>query len=114
MTSHCIHGFPHEQCASCRTCQHGQAASACTRCRTAVTPRTQPPVSGDAHPTQPHAGFEIFYEPSLSGWRYRAPDAAPSALSYRSAFLARKAVDQLATAPATGRTPASPKAKRRT
>ena len=30
-----------------------------------------------------------------SGWRYRGPDEAASPLSYRSAFLARKAVDQL-------------------
>ena len=40
-----------------------------------------------------HAGHEIFYEAAVSGWRYRAADAAASTLSYRSAFLARKAVD---------------------
>jgi hypothetical protein len=114
MTSQCIHGFPHEQCASCRTCQHGQPATACPRCRAAVTPRTQPRVSADAHPTQAHAGFEIFYEPSVSGWRYRGVDAAPSALSYRSAFLARKAVDELASAPPPVRSSAGSKGKRRT
>ena len=43
-----------------------------------------------------HAGFEIFYVPEVSGWQYRAPDSTTSALSYRSVFLARKAVDEVA------------------
>jgi hypothetical protein len=50
-------------------------------------------------PSEEHAGFEIFYVPAVSGWQYRAPDSAPSRLSYRSAFLARKAVEQLRAAP---------------
>jgi hypothetical protein len=46
---------------------------------------------------QEHAGYEVFFETETSGWRYRTPDAAGSPLSYRSAFLARKAIDQLDT-----------------
>lgn len=46
-------------------------------------------------PSEEHAGFEIFFVPAVNGWQYRAPDSEPSPLSYRSAFLARKAVDQL-------------------
>ena len=101
MTSSCIHGVPAEQCASCKTCLHGQAAGACVRCRSAALSRkakAAPPAVVDS--PQQHAGYEIYFEPDVSGWRYRATDAAPSELSYRSAFLARKAVDQLASAPA--------------
>ena len=50
-----------------------------------------------AQPPQQHAGYEIFYEPESSGWRYRAADSVDSPLSYRSAFLARKAIDELGT-----------------
>ena len=89
----CIHGFPSEQCVSCRTCEHGNPAAACAKCRTTTTTRkvAEPVVD---QTTQEHAGYEIFYEPAVSGWRYRAADAAASPLSYRSAFLARKAVDE--------------------
>ena len=48
-------------------------------------------------PVEEHLGYEIFYVPAVSGWQYRDPDARQSPLSYRSAFLARKAVDQLPT-----------------
>jgi hypothetical protein len=96
-TTQCIHGFPAEQCSSCRICAHGQMTSTCSRCRAATTSRartTKP--STEIHPSQSHAGFEIYFEPRVSGWRYRADESAPSPLSYRSAFLARKAVDELA------------------
>jgi len=70
-------------------------ASSCVRCRAtlAARPSSKTPVA--SHPSEKHAGFEIFFEPAVSGWRYRGPDEAASTLSYRSAFLARKAVDQL-------------------
>jgi hypothetical protein len=95
MTAQCIHGFPLQQCVSCRTCPHDQVTSNCARCRAeaAVRRRTQPAVE---HESQEHEGYEIFYEPAVSGWRFRGADDAASPLSYRSAFLARKAVDEAA------------------
>jgi hypothetical protein len=89
----CIHGFPSEQCGSCRTCAHGLSASACPRCRAAVAPRKAPDPTGDLS-VHEHAGSEIFYDPDVTGWRYRPVDGAASARSYRSAFLARRAVDE--------------------
>ena len=105
MTSHCIHGFVPEHCASCRTCAHGQAAGACLRCRSAVTSRKATPPMVAELPQQ-HAGYEIFYAAEASGWRYRGADAAPSRNSYRSAFLARKAVDELGSQPVAVKTTA--------
>ena len=100
MTTLCIHGFRTDECASCRTCPHGLSAARCGRCvavRRAVS-RHPKVVSTQTYPSEQHAGFEIFYVPAVSGWHYREADAAPSPLSYRSAFLARKAVDELAAA----------------
>ena len=99
MTSPCIHGFRTDQCSACRSCPHGLVSSRCGRCLKAVsTPalRRASLNTHGAHPSEERAGFEIFYEPALNGWRYRADEAAPSVESYRSVFLARKAVDQLA------------------
>jgi len=100
MDSRCIHGFPTQQCGACRTCPHGLTASACVRCRALASAagRQRSAPSVKTHPSEEHAGFEIFYVPALSGWQYRAPDSAPSPLSYRSAFLTRKAVDQVRAA----------------
>lgn len=107
MTAQCIHGFPTQQCVACRMCPHDQVTSSCARCRaeSAVRRRTQPDVE---HASEEHAGYEIFYEPAVSGWRFRGTDEAASALSYRSAFLARKAVDGLGD----GGGPTRPAAKR--
>ena len=100
LTALCIHGFRTEECASCRTCPHGLNASRCGRCIAATRAVSRRPrvVSTQTYPSEQHAGFEIYYEPTVSGWHYRGADAAPSLLSYRSAFLARKAVDELAAA----------------
>ncbi len=106
MTTQCIHGFPSSQCMSCRTCQHGQTATNCPRCRAATTARK--PAALTDQPTEAHGGFEIYYEPAVSGWRYRGEDSSPSTLSYRSAFLARKAVDALPDG-ATSEPAAAPK-----
>jgi hypothetical protein len=108
MSAQCIHGFPTQQCIACRTCQHGQVTSTCTRCRAPVTTR-QVAAAAAAAPvpaTEAHGDYEVFYEPEVSGWRYRSAESEASRLSYRSAFLARKAIDQLAAEPA-------PKAKAR-
>ena len=106
----CIHGFPAEQCVSCHTCEHGNPAATCTRCRASATARKAVVPAGD-QTAHVHAGHEIFYEAAVSGWRYRAPDAPASTLSYRSAFLARKAVDELQRTGASADKPA--KRKRR-
>jgi hypothetical protein len=101
MTSPCIHGFRTEQCAACRSCPHGLVTSQCGRCiKASSSPalRKAAITTHGHHPSEERAGFEIFYEPALNGWRYRADESAPSVESYRSVFLARKAVDQLATA----------------
>lgn len=101
MTSPCIHGFRTEQCAACRPCPHGLVTSQCGRCmKASSTPALRKAAiatHGD-NPSEERAGFEIYYEPALNGWRYRADESAPSVESYRSVFLARKAVDQLAAA----------------
>ena len=99
MTAPCIHGFRADECAACRTCPHGLVSSRCARCLKAVsTPalRRAGINSHGVHPSEERAGFEIFYVPALNGWQIRAADEATSAESYRSIFLARKAVDHLA------------------
>ena len=101
MTSSCIHGFRTDECSACRTCPHGLVSSRCARCLKAVsTPALRKAAinSHGSHPPQEHAGYEIFYVPALNGWQVRAGDDGPSAESYRSVFLARKAVDDLVTA----------------
>jgi hypothetical protein len=50
--------------------------------------------------TATYHGFEIVFTPEVSGWQYRAPDSSLSRMSYRSAFLTRKAVDALGAEPA--------------
>ena len=89
----CIHGFLTGQCVSCRTCEHGQTTSACPKCRATAGARAKVAEPTGDRSTLTHRGYEIFYEPVVTGWRYRGPDSVTSPLSYRSAFLARKAVD---------------------
>jgi hypothetical protein len=98
MSSACKHGFPIEQCAACRTCPHGHPASACGRCITATAAASRrrtiaEPAEGTA--THDHEGFEIYYVPEVNGWQFRGPEAPESVESYRSVFLARKAIDRL-------------------
>jgi hypothetical protein len=102
MTSQCIHGFSTEQCAQCRPCPHGLPTSGCGRCQAASTSaarRRWAPNLANQPASEDHQGFEIFWVPDVDGWQFRAKDAAPSAESYRSVFLARKAIDRLATQP---------------
>lgn len=98
MTSACKHGFPTDQCSSCRPCPHGLTAGGCGRCLTATAAASRrrvvpAPVEGTA--SHDHLGYEIFYVPEVSGWHFRGPDSAASLESYRSVFLARKAIDNL-------------------
>lgn len=103
MSGLCIHGFEAGQCASCQTCQHGLIASRCGQCSAASSARSR--AAADDPSVEPEArnGWEIFYAPEVSGWRVRAPEAAALPDSYRSLFLARKAVDQMAGDPSTAR-----------
>jgi len=52
-----------------------------------------------------HQGWEIFYVPAVSGWQVRPPQADVMEGSYRSAFLARKAVDEWIANPPAARPP---------
>ena len=101
MTIPCIHGFRTEECTACRSCPHGLVTSRCSRCiKASSTPagRKALLVAHGDHPSEERAGFEIFYVPELNGWQVRGDGAIPSSESYRSIFLARKAVDDLAAA----------------
>ena len=115
MTSECIHGVPTQQCAACRTCAHGLTASRCGRCRAALAKKPAP----SAQPSEQYEHYEIFFVPSENSWYYRAPDTdgAVSPESYRSAFQARRAVNEALTAPegasvATGTTNGKKKRKK--
>jgi hypothetical protein len=101
MPAPCIHGFEAGQCASCRTCPHGLVATRCGQCL-AETASTSLAATADGGLPEPEArnGWEIFYAPEVTGWRVRAPEAAVLPDSYRSLFLARKAVDELVANPA--------------
>lgn len=106
MSSFCIHGFASDQCAACRTCDHGLITSRCGRCAAdASTPRRTVAASrratpeGDLPESEQRGDWEIFYVPALSGWQVRGPEEAVIPTSYRSLFLARKAVDDLVANP---------------
>jgi hypothetical protein len=104
MTPPCIHGFRTDECTACRTCPHGLVTSRCARCiKASSTPagRKALLVAHGEHPSEERAGYEIFYVPALNGWQVRSDDEALSTESYRSIFLARKAVDDLAGAATT-------------
>ena len=111
MSGQCIHGFPIEHCISCRTCPHGQVTTNCTRCRAPAPTRKAALEAIPVPPSEIHGDYEVYFEPAVSGWRYRTDDSSPSHLSYRSAFLARKAIDQLGTEPEVKSTAKGKKAK---
>ena len=101
MTPQCIHGFRNDECAACRTCPHGLSRARCGRCEAATAAASRTRIRPtEEHPSQVYAGFEIFFDPAVSGWYYRPAeadaDSDASRQSYRSAFLARKAVDAIA------------------
>jgi hypothetical protein len=101
MTELCIHGFSTEQCASCRTCPHGLISNRCGRCvaTAARSARRKPSAMAEADASNSeHQGFEIVYVPAVTGWQVRGPGIEESE-SYRSVFLARRAIDKLASQP---------------
>jgi hypothetical protein len=108
MTDRCIHGFDAQHCASCRRCQHGLLEYRCSQCgapRTAREATTM--LANDApRPSTTHRGHEILSVAGERSWYTRADADSPrSALSYRSPFQARRAIDSLldTPAPAPGR-----------
>ena len=51
-------------------------------------------------PSEEHRGYEILYVAGQRSWHIRADETAPiSTHSYRSAFQARRAIDQMMDAP---------------
>jgi hypothetical protein len=106
MSESCIHGFPTDHCAACRTCPHGLMTARCSRClaeSTAIARRKPVSAQAQPQPDEEREGWEIFYVPALSGWQVRAPEAAVMDGSYRSLFLARKAVDNWVANPPSPR-----------
>ena len=105
MTPPCIHGFRTEECAACRTCPHGLVSSRCGRCLKATSTPALRKAAINTHPAhdpEQRSGFEIVYVPNLNGWQIRSEGEPLSAESYRSAFLARKAVDEAAASGING------------
>lgn len=107
MPSSCIHGFADGQCAACRTCPHGLTTARCGRCIADAAAASRRPTSAvrraeaEAPVPEPEErdGWEIFYDPAVSGWQVRGPEARLMPDSYRSLFLARKAVDAFVAKP---------------
>jgi hypothetical protein len=63
-----------------------------------------------AEPSQEHRGHEVYFVPAERSWYFReSPDVLPRE-SYRSAFLARRAIDTAVDNPPK---PASRSTKRR-
>lgn len=53
-----------------------------------------------ARPSEEHRGYEILYVAGERSWYFRADANAPrSKKSYRSAFQARRAIDEMLDAP---------------
>ena len=102
MTDRCKHGFEPQTCASCRRCAHGIAESRCGVCVPRTAREATLMLANDQpRPAEEHRGYEILYVAGQRSWFTRSdPDAPLSAASYRSSFLARRAIDRLVDAPA--------------
>ena len=102
MTDRCIHGFDAQICASCRRCVHGMLDSRCGVCSPRTAREAATMLANDGpRPAEEHRGYEIFYAPGKRSWYYRADaDAATSQASFRSAFQARRAIDEMLDSPA--------------
>jgi hypothetical protein len=111
MTDRCIHGFEPQTCASCRRCVHGLAESRCGVCVPRTAREATLMLANDQpRPPEEHRGYQILYVAGQRSWFTRPdPDAPLSAESYRSSFLARRAIDRMIDAP-----PSAPAKGRRT
>ena len=100
-TDRCIHGFEEQHCASCRRCQHGLFESRCATCRPKTAREATIMLANDAaRPAEEHRGYEISYGAGERSWYIRADADAPlSQLTYRSAFQARRAIDEILDRP---------------
>jgi hypothetical protein len=101
MTDRCIHGFEAQHCASCRRCPHGLAESRCATCNPRTAREAVLRLANEApRPAEEHRGYEITYVARERSWYIRADADAPrSGFSYRSAFQARRAVDEILDRP---------------
>jgi hypothetical protein len=97
MTDRCIHGFDKQICASCRRCTHGLLESRCSACSPKTSREALLRLATEAaRPTEGHRGYEISYVASERSWYIRADaEAPPSRNSFRSAFQARRAIDEI-------------------
>jgi hypothetical protein len=101
MSDRCIHGFDAQICSSCRRCAHGLADARCRICNPQTARDAAVMLANDApRPSEEHRGYEILYVAGQRSWHIRADaESAPSQLSYRSQFQARRAIDELLDAP---------------
>lgn len=84
--------------------------SRCSRCSDAVAVRAAAKVLPDEQSEIEHRGHHIFFVPADRSWYYReGEDGSVSKLSYRSAFQARRAVDEAIDHPAPAPVPAKKK-----
>jgi hypothetical protein len=101
MTDRCIHGFEEQHCAACRRCPHGIYESRCATCRPRTAREATIMLANNApRPAEEHRGYEISYVESERSWYIRADADAPRAQNtYRSAFQARRAIDEILDQP---------------
>jgi hypothetical protein len=102
MTDRCIHGFEAQTCASCRRCQHGILESRCATCSPRTAREATIMLANNApRPAEEHRGYLITYVPGERSWYIRADADAPlSRHTFRSAFQARRAIDEILDRPA--------------
>ena len=102
MTDRCIHGFEEQHCAACRRCPHGIFESRCATCRPKTAREATVMLANNApRPSEEHRGYEISYVENERSWYIRADADAPlSRITYRSAFQARRAIDEILDRPA--------------
>jgi hypothetical protein len=101
MTERCIHGFDAQICASCRRCPHGLLDSRCATCNPKTAREATIRLANDApQPSEQHRGYEILYVAGERSWYIKADADAPrSQASFRSAFQARRAIDEILDRP---------------
>ena len=101
MTERCMHGFEAQHCAACRQCPHGINESRCSTCSPRTAREATIMLANDApRSSEEHRGYEILYVAGERSWYIKADADAPrSKASFRSAFQARRAIDEILDAP---------------